>query len=100
MDLLLDRGECLAHGCHLGRVNMLVPLIGDLAPHRMTCMELMPHPANQASRKLHERMAFAIFRSPMEFFETTPAGRILNRFSRYVILVRPRETASPGKTLL
>jgi ABC-type multidrug transport system fused ATPase/permease subunit len=41
-------------------------------------------PSLQASRKLHERMAFAIFRSPMNFFETTPAGRILNRFSRYV----------------
>lgn len=38
----------------------------------------------QASRKLHENMAYAIFRSPMTFFETTPSGRILNRFSRYV----------------
>lgn len=46
----------------------------------------------QASRKLHERMAFAIFRSPMSFFETTPSGRILNRFSRFVYYFFSRES--------
>ncbi|KAH7140793.1 ABC transporter type 1, transmembrane domain-containing protein [Dactylonectria macrodidyma] len=34
----------------------------------------------KASRKLHESMIVAILRSPMAFFETTPAGQILNRF--------------------
>jgi ATP-binding cassette subfamily C (CFTR/MRP) protein 1 len=37
--------------------------------------------AIRASKALHESMAHAMFRSPMNFFETTPVGRILNRFS-------------------
>lgn len=34
-----------------------------------------------ASKKLHNEMVESVTKSPMQFFETTPLGRILNRFS-------------------
>lgn len=34
-----------------------------------------------ASTRIHDRMARALLRAPMAFFETTPAGRITNRFT-------------------
>jgi hypothetical protein len=72
LDFLLDRGTSLPQDPYAGMHRIMQGLTGF-----------------QASRKLHERMAFAIFRSPMSFFETTPAGRILNRFSRYVLARDP-----------
>lgn len=43
--------------------------------------------AIRAARILHDNMAEAVFHSPMSFFETTPIGRIMNRFSSDVFKV-------------
>lgn len=34
-----------------------------------------------ASQRLHDQMTMAVLRAKIEFFDTNPAGRILNRFS-------------------
>ena len=36
----------------------------------------------RASEKLHNKMVTAVMKAPVLFFDTNPAGRILNRFSR------------------
>lgn len=41
----------------------------------------------KGSSKLHNIMAKSVLRAPMSFFETTPIGRILNRFSNDVYKV-------------
>ncbi|KAI5959094.1 uncharacterized protein KGF55_005585 [Candida pseudojiufengensis] len=35
----------------------------------------------RGSKYFHDKMAQSVLRAPMQFFETTPIGRILNRFS-------------------
>ncbi|XP_077984677.1 ATP-binding cassette sub-family C member 5-like [Glandiceps talaboti] len=36
----------------------------------------------KAASNLHDKVFVQVFKSPMSFFDTTPSGRILNRFSR------------------
>lgn len=43
--------------------------------------------ALRAAKALHDRMLQAVLRAPMSFFETTPLGRIVNRFSNDVYKV-------------
>lgn len=40
-----------------------------------------------SSQKLHDNMLSNIIRSPMSFFDTTPLGRILNRFSKDIYVI-------------
>lgn len=40
-----------------------------------------------ASRYFHDTMANAVLRLPMSFFDTTPIGRIMNRFSNDVSMI-------------
>jgi hypothetical protein len=42
----------------------------------------VPQGTLRASSRLHDELFRRILRSPMKFFDTTPTGRILNRFSK------------------
>uniref|UniRef100_A0A8B9TSV5 Canalicular multispecific organic anion transporter 1 n=1 Tax=Anas platyrhynchos TaxID=8839 RepID=A0A8B9TSV5_ANAPL len=48
---------------------------------------LSAHGAVRASRIMHQRLLSNILRVPMSFFDTTPTGRIVNRFAKDIFTV-------------
>lgn len=41
----------------------------------------------RSSKLLHSELLFAMLRSPLGFFDTTPSGRILNRFGKDIDII-------------
>jgi len=41
----------------------------------------------QAAFSMHTQMLYRVLRSPMSFFDTTPVGRVVNRFSKDIDVV-------------
>ena len=53
-----------------------------------------------SASKMHSSMLFSILRSTMEFFESTPSGRIINRFSKDIDAIERNIPESFKYTLL
>ena len=76
--LSLSSGMYLGVYAGLGFGQAFLVLIGSFA---------MAIGAIMASKTLHDNMLANIIRSPMTFFDTTPLGRILNRFSKDIYTI-------------
>ena len=75
---------CLYSGCYLGIYALFS--VGQIISVLAASFTLAIAGVS-ASRSLHSSMLKNILRSPMSFFDTTPLGRVLNRFSKDIYLI-------------
>ena len=75
---------CLYSGCYLGIYALFS--VGQIISVLVASFTLAIAGVS-ASRSLHSSMLKNILRSPMSFFDTTPLGRVLNRFSKDIYLI-------------
>lgn len=71
-------GKYLGVYAALGVCSLILTLIGAL---------VLSLGSVYASRVLHSRMLGNVLRAPMAFFDTTPIGRIINRFSKDIYVI-------------
>jgi ATP-binding cassette subfamily C (CFTR/MRP) protein 1 len=74
---------------HVGRYLGIYAVfgIGSAVLMVIQTVILMIYCAIHSAKLLHDRMLVAVIRAPMSFFETTPLGRIINRFANDVYRV-------------
>lgn len=61
--------------------GLVIGLAGSVIVFALIRAFLSFHFAIKASQRLHDRMTRAVLRSKIQFFDTNPLGRIVNRFS-------------------
>uniref|UniRef100_A0A452GXK5 ATP binding cassette subfamily C member 2 n=1 Tax=Gopherus agassizii TaxID=38772 RepID=A0A452GXK5_9SAUR len=67
--------------------DMRIGVFGALAAFLLAGALLATRGAIRASRVLHQQLLSNILRVPMSFFDTTPTGRIVNRFAKDIFTV-------------
>ena len=69
-----DKTNLIVYGCHVGAAIIFA----------VTCAYAFLLACLRCSRRLHDKMVVALLQAPVLFFDSNPAERILNRFSKDV----------------
>ena len=63
-------------------LNIYTILVVSIAIFTLSYTYLFGYLSQRASKSLHQKMLYCILRAPMLYFNSTPKGQILNRFSK------------------